>query len=302
MKLKNFVIGSLSIMGLCLLSSATTYAQEQQHTLGERVNLVSSATYYESADLCGSGRSGKAPNRYTESVGTYYGGYAVLDCEQHIKSASVYSRAAIAQLSSEDRVQHIDPEPSDAVWYFVYVDGFTTGSLGWFPAEAITFSPSATSEDPDVLTPEQVASEIEEQTSRGDKVALLLDASGSVLEHSEAIADYGEQLKGVSDIWMFASNALKITPAEYREKLFQLDPDGTSLVAAMNNLPDTPYDNVIIVTDTMDTTDDILEVRTNIKQVTIVLVGEYSCAVYLDQVRSKWAGETVIQPLKLDAE
>lgn len=302
MKLKRFILGLLIIVGLCLLSGQTTYAQKQQHILGDQVNLASGATYYESADPCGSGRSGRVPNHYTKQSSTYYGGYAVLDCDQRIKSAGVYSRAAITQFSPEERVQYIESEPSDEVWYFVYVDGFTTGSLGWFPAEAVTFSSPVSGNDIDILTPEQAVSGIEDQTSRGEKVALLLDASGSVLEYSEAIAGYGERLKGVSDVWMFAGDTLKIAPVEYREKLFELDSNGTSLIAAMNNLPDIPYDNVIVVTDTIDTTNDVLEDRTDIERVTIILASYISDKRYLGQVRDKWTENLVVHLLELDTE
>ncbi len=106
-------------------------------------------------------------------------------------------------------------------------------------------------EDPFVSTRE-IAYAIEDYADNGEKVALLLDASGSVFESMADISDYGEYVNKVNKaeaIVAFARKFKLITAEEYLD--VDVDGGATNIYAALNSLlTASEYDRIIIVTDT----------------------------------------------------
>lgn len=88
-------------------------------------------------------------------------------------------------------------------------------------------------------------------------MALLLDASGSVLESMADIADYGEFVDKVNKaeiIVAFARQYKVIAAEEYTE--VDVDGGSTDIYAAVNSLAEiSDYDRIIIVTDTYHNVD-----------------------------------------------
>lgn len=105
------------------------------------------------------------------------------------------------------------------------------------------------SEDAFISTRE-IAYAVEDYVEDGKKVALLLDASGSVSEYMSDIADYGEYVDKVNKaeiIITFADMFQTITVEDY----LTVDVGSfTDIYAPINSLAGGDYDRVIIVTDT----------------------------------------------------
>ncbi len=106
--------------------------------------------------------------------------------------------------------------------------------------------------DKPFISTREIAYAIEDYTEDGDKVAFLMDASGSVMEYMEDIAVYGtyvDKANKADIIIAFADGYKVIRAEEYLDA--ELDRGGTDIYSAVNALEDAAsYDRIIIVTDT----------------------------------------------------
>lgn len=108
-----------------------------QLMFGQEVHARDGATYYESADLAGSGRQGTSNNIYTEKL--YIAGFAQVDAEGNLVAYQCYLR---------DYIPTGDPAPDfvascTSEWELfiaTYTRGFTTGSVGWFSARDLDWT------------------------------------------------------------------------------------------------------------------------------------------------------------------
>ena len=110
---------------------------------------------------------------------------------------------------------------------------------------------SSSSNDPFISTRE-IAYAIEDYVDNGDKVALLMDASGSVSEYMSDIASYGayvDKVNKADTIMTFAKMCVTISAEDYL--ITYVDSSGTNIYGALNNLQNVnEYDRIILVTDT----------------------------------------------------
>lgn len=108
-----------------------------------------------------------------------------------------------------------------------------------------------TSDEPFISTRE-IAYAIEDYADNGDKVALLMDASGSVADYMADIANYGAYVDKVNKadiIIAFAKRYMVISAEEYLDA--PVNVNGTDIYGPLNGLEDAAsYDRIIIVTDT----------------------------------------------------
>lgn len=312
---------------------------------GQRVDIRSGATYYASADLAGSGASAEVYNIYTEGP-LYLGGFAIVN----------NGRLADYEAYLRDDVKYATPAPTfcqdvdGELWCFIYVDGYTTGSIGWFladdlyyvdpsgpviiahakepvqdaPATAPSVEPSDSQatpapdrpvsvfEDRTETTSDEVASNIKELATAGEKVAVLLDASGSVRNYSAAIANYAAQVDTADTVIMFGGSAKTITADTYAKESSTLgwnfpffgSAGSTNVYAALNSVPAGDYDTVILVSDLLSRSFDLTE-RTDIDSIVIIYVGDTddmgnldkSAQGVVDAITEKWGITPIIQQL-----
>ncbi len=253
---------------------------------GQLVSVRQGATYYESADQNGSGKQGLCGcNIYTEGD-IYIAGYAQLDQNGNIIKNECYQR---------DNVPHgkkCDFDLSANVWIALYVEGFTTGDIGWVRLSDVLSNSDARDlmlPTEDVVTPKDVANAIEQAQDSGKSTALLLDASGSVYEYSAEIAAYATQVNKADKVLVFADDYMEIEAEDYLES-WMLVGGGTEIYATMNALSGEDYDVVIIVTDTYQNGYIELEERNGIGEVIIVSVeDEYLIQQStIEKITEKW--------------
>lgn len=317
---------------------------------GQRVDIRAGATYYASADLAGSGASDQTYNVYTEGP-LYLGGFAVAN-NGRLVDYEAYLR---------DDIQYASPAPTfcqntdGELWCFVYVDGYMTGSIGWFladdlyyvdrsgpvvvayakdpnqdpmaampapdtepvydPVPQIPDDPGPVFEDRTETTSDEVASGIEELTTSGEKVAVLLDASGSVNAYSADIASYAAQVDTADTVIMFGSSAKTITADTYAKESNSLgwifpffgSSGGTNVFTALNSVPAGEYGTVILVSDLLSSRSRLIE-RTDIGNVVIIYVGDTddmnnlddTAQYVVDEITEKWNVVPVIQQLVVE--
>lgn len=234
---------------------------------GQEVTAREGATYYESADLAGSGRQGIANNRYTTVL--RIAGFAQVDAESgRLIDYRCYLRDNVPV--GEEAPAFVQNCTEQTLYIATYTDGFTTGSVGWFCLSDLSYNPGELDLHPEKLnnafakddifyydpeqtnttvTPENVADAIQNATTSGQKTALFLDASGSVDQYSSTIASYAQQIDHADYVAIFATTSRAITADEYSDYRFDVG-GGTDIYAALNTLPDEAFDIVIIVTDT----------------------------------------------------
>lgn len=110
---------------------------------------------------------------------------------------------------------------------------------------------SGEDDDPFISTRE-IAYAIEDYAEDGEKVALFLDASGSVSKYMSDIADYGgyvDKVNRADAIVAFACRYKLIAAEDYLE--VDVDSSATDIYLPINSLADiASYDRIIIVTDT----------------------------------------------------
>lgn len=240
---------------------------------GQVVSSWHGAPYYESADQNGSGKHGfYGCNIYTNGM-TYIAGYAWLDQNGNILESECYLRESVPE------GKKCGFGPNENVWVALYVDGFTTGSIGWMHIDDILPEPSeiraGISNNNETalptdrpINPEDVANAIEESRNYGKRVALLLDASGSVDEYSAEIAAYATKVNKADTVLVFATDYAEIAAEDYLEASEDVGAS-TEIYAAMNALSGA-YDTVMIVTDTYQNGVFDLRERSDIGEVIIV--------------------------------
>lgn len=290
--LKTFLLSILvSIAGLLLYSDPVSAAEVNETAdwrdeleFGQEIGACRGAPYYESASQNGSGRRGYYDMNVYTSGKTYIAGFAKLDEEGNILEAECYSRDAVPV------GKKCGFNPRDNIWLALYVEGFTTGEVGWMRiSNIVNVQPDApppifyyeewsnaaddgtTTMLEDEVTPDDVASAIEQSSDSGKKVALLLDASGSVQEFSAQIAEYANKVNKANKVLIFASDYLEIRAEEYMEAAESIM-GLTEMYAAMNAVSEESYDTVIIVTDTYQNGTTLLKECNNIDEVIIVSV------------------------------
>lgn len=110
--------------------------------------------------------------------------------------------------------------------------------------------PDDTSDEDAFISTREIAYAIEDYAESGGRVALLLDASGSVADYMSEIADYGKYVDKVNraeTIIVFAKWFEVIAVEDY----FDTNVGGTTdIYAPLNSLDVTNYDRIIIATDT----------------------------------------------------
>lgn len=326
-------------MTLALNMGHVYAATPEDVKLNALVKVEDGTVYYESADQAGSGKNARTVNIYTSDK-LYIGGYAILSQDSRLVSYEAYLRDDAKK--QKDWKTEPKPEDLEQLWVHLYSKGFNEGSIGWVSIKNVHIIPSepeigiahtlpmptpqpipqpaATTlpqipippETPD-RTPattgsiEAVAQAIEEASENG-KVALLLDASGSVSKWSEEIASYAKDMD-VDTTIIFGYRAIEISPDEYTEKqwdtgcasvidFFFRSP--TNIPLALNSLPDEAYDNVIIVTDTYNNGNDSINERNNIGSVTVVstVVEEKIDSEIIQDIKTSWGVEPEIQFLE----
>lgn len=313
-------------------SERTNLPQSVLLRFGQQVVAKDGATYYESADLAGSGRQGTANNIYTETL--RIAGFANVGPDsEHLTDYLCYLRDDVP--SGKPAPNFVSNSTEESLWIAVYTDGFTTGSVGWFhvtdlsyalgemdyPPEKSEESPNGFSHpdspgtssfeqildnnrpDPDEdLTTGTVASAIENSSKSGEKIALFLDASGSVESYSAAIASYAGQVDNAEYIAIFASTARDITAASYNDYRYEVG-GMTDIYGALNTLPNDPFDTVIIVTDTEHNYDsEKLSERNDIGSVVIlnIYAPEYAEHPVLDAIETAWHVRPSVRQLSME--
>lgn len=131
---------------------------------GQRVTAHDGATYYESPDLGGSGRSGTANNIYTEDL--RIAGFAWL-VDGHMVAAECYEREDVPVGSPASEFVHYYTTYTEELWIATYTEGFTTGRVGWFSAWDLSFA----SPKPSYLPKEKEKPTFEELMGMGAKSA-----------------------------------------------------------------------------------------------------------------------------------
>lgn len=109
---------------------------------GQEVRANDGATYYASADQLGSGRQGTANNPYTAQL--YIAGFALVRiADGHILASKCYTRdnIPVGKTLPDPIVELLSEYNLGEVKLFIatYTDGFTTGSVGWFAADDLTW-------------------------------------------------------------------------------------------------------------------------------------------------------------------
>ena len=113
------------------------------------------------------------------------------------------------------------------------------------------------------ISTRDIAYAIEDYADNGDKVALLLDGSGSVSQYMTDIADYGGYVDKVNKadvILAFAGTFERIAVEEYLD--VDIDRGSTDVYSPINDLTDaSSYDRIIIVTDTWHNVDPAIKLE-----------------------------------------
>ncbi len=105
------------------------------------------------------------------------------------------------------------------------------------------------------ITTREIAYAIEDYADNGENVALLLDASGSVVSYMSDISDYGSYIDKVNKadiIVAFGWDFMVIKAEDYLDA--PVKRGGTDIYSPLNNLDVSSYDRIIIVTDTYHNT------------------------------------------------
>lgn len=175
-------------------------------------------------------------------------------------------------------------------------------------------NPSLSSVISEQTTPEKVTEAIQDASQGSEKIALILDASGSVDDYSAAIAAYAEQLENVNTVIIFGNVAKIIQPDGYAAARNSVG-SKTDIFGAMNLLPDEAFDTVILVTDTDNSynTDDFtffglftiiegrpLNSRNNIGSVVILNPANLTHHDTIHEIEKKWEVTPVIRHLNMD--
>lgn len=132
-------------------------------------------------------------------------------------------------------------------------------------------------DDDSFISTREIAYAIEDYAENGDRVALFLDASGSVSKHMSDIADYGgyvDKVNKADAIVAFARKHALIAAEDYLET--DVDGGATDIYTSMNDLLGIAgYDRIIIVTDTEHNVDSILDEQLGFSgKIVIVCTGE----------------------------
>lgn len=289
---------------------------------GQEVVAIEGAVYYETADFAGSGNHGTANNCYTSHL--YIAGFARIDPDTtRLVAWKGYQRddVPVGELAPD----FVDGGADSTILIATYTPGFTTGSVGWFRACDLKYrigeltylhdnnvnQPDLFQEndiyyhDPDhdqpAVTPENVAGAIQNATTKGQKTALFLDASGSVMSYSAAIAAYAEQVDTADYVAVFAGDCQEIKADEYSDQIFNLT-GGTNIYGALNTLPDEPFDVVILVTDTWDNRGYTLKERDNIAAFYILSVVDTGETYHTtaSTIGTKWHVSPVVRRLDME--
>lgn len=232
---------------------------------GQEVEIKDGAHYYESADLCGSGKDAKTPNIYTDSRSKIINGYAILDERNSLIQWKYSKRENIA---FGEKLPLINRR---YLWIHVCLQsGGTTGDIGWFRAADLTFINNRPKSGHDVTKPypapgpnndaghartlrpeeaEAIASIADDIAHSGNSTAVLLDVSTSVECYSEQIAAYGKKIAN-ADIYVFGKNFAKVdstATAGYANAKNNIDNTATDFFTPLNNL--SGYENIYLVTD-----------------------------------------------------
>lgn len=160
-------------------------------------------------------------------------------------------------------------------------------------------------DDSSFISTREIAYAIEDYADRGEKVALLLDASGSVSMYMDDIANYGEYVDKVNKadiIIVFAEWFEKIAAEDYLSTDVGSSTDIYSPLNSLENVAS--YDRIILVTDTEHNhITSALESVAGFKGKIVVV-----CPIDLDDVQ-KWtikdietAFETTVYLCRLDNE
>lgn len=287
---------------------------------GQEVVAIEGAVYYETADFAGSGDHGTANNLCTAQL--YIAGFARVDPDtSRLVAWKCYQRddVPVGELAPD----FVDGGTDSTILIATYTPGFTTGSVGWFRAcdlkcriGELTYERKDPDTDPYIdndifyynpdrdqpaVTPENVADAIQNATTKGQKTALFLDASGSVLNYSAAIAAYAEQVDTADYVAIFAGNCLEIEASEYADQIFSLA-GGTDIYGALNTLPDEPFDIVILVTDTWNNGYSTLQERKNVAALHILSVVDTSETYHAvaSEIGTKWNVSPIVRRLDME--
>lgn len=184
--------------------------------------------------------------------------------------------------------------------------GYNDSSIHYYDPESPTAFDSSDVNAPKLsdlgeqITPAEVVQAIETTSTQGEKIALVLDASGSVSKYSAAIASYADQVDNAECIITFAGNALAIEAGEYFEASYSLY-GGTDIYSALNLIPEESFDRVLLVTDTEH--NDLwsnLNPRTDIGAVTILNPTNIDEQFVLQTIEDEWGITPSISRLHSD--
>lgn len=282
---------------------------------GQEVVAHEGVIYHESADFAGSGRHGTANNCYTEIL--RIAGFARVDADTgRLLDYRCYMREDVP--TGEPAPDFIADCTEQTLYIATYTDGFTTGSVGWFCIKDLSYTPGELDfrhnsaedffaetdifyYDPNVSA-DEVAGAIEASATEGAKIALFLDASGSVDQYSAAITAYAEQIDHADFVSVFAEYSCTIAADEYAD--YRNTVGGTTNISnALNTLPDEAFDIVIIVTDTYDSYDALfINERTDIGAI-VILDPEPLERVrqdVIDTIADKWHVAPSLRQLSLE--
>ena len=324
---------------------------------GARIVINEGTTYYASADMNGSGNTGKIGNQYTP-MGTdlYVGGFALLNEAGRLQDYDCYNPKDVPV--ADDLVTD-DSFDWGRVWIGFFLSPEDKVPTGWVPARSIVvlnglLGDGGSNErfkngimdvemddsedlDPEIIdnllpdpgnviedkvigdrgeqedddsddlgmvpiSTREIAYAIEDYADSGEKVALLLDASGSVIEHMSDIADYGVYVDKVNKadvVITFGSTFAAIAVEDY----MYTDVGGTTdIYTPLNSLLDIEsYDRIILVTDTQHNEDTMLQERDEFAgKMVIVLVGDMVDIYTRDDIEQ--AFNTTIYWCRLDNE
>ncbi len=121
---------------------ASTLNTYSRFMYGQEVRAGDGAVYFASADQLGSGRQGIANNPYTSQL--YIAGFALVRvADGHLLASQCYMRdhVPVGKTMPTALVELMNEYDLDEVKLFIatYTDGFTTGSVGWFPVDSLTW-------------------------------------------------------------------------------------------------------------------------------------------------------------------
>lgn len=102
-------------------------------TFGMPVVILEGTVYYASADPNNPGPSGifSQDNPFTVGLTGYIGGFARLDANQNLAAAECYLRDQLPLGAPSPEFCQDPLDEDEIIMYHIFVDGFTTGSLGW---------------------------------------------------------------------------------------------------------------------------------------------------------------------------